>query len=436
MRIDTYLADKIWSGPIPRTALDILRSILGGTDTHFTHQMHATAGSATAVAEQVQTQENPREFDDTLKTLAEGTEDETLPQRIAELEAILHSMPEGVIITDAEGEIIQASPVAQTWLNQTLSPEDADRVRETTRNLVQQTNGDNPGSQESEGSKQTETTLELTGLDIELKVAPISGGTAHARNGNALVMAHDVSYLKAMDRAKSRFVSNASHELRTPVTTIKLYAALLQQTQPGNGQWEKYLNALVHEADRQAQLLEDILRICRIDARRLEINSCPTPLNELTTSVVASHRVLAQEQGVTLEHYPMEPTMIVPVDLAQMTQVLNNLVENALYYTPEGGKIVVSTVEKIVEGYTWATLTVADTGIGIPASELPHIFDRFFRGEEPQVMQITGTGLGLAIVKEIVELHGGRVTVQSLAAPKTNGTGTGSAFTVWLPLAN
>jgi len=110
-----------------------------------------------------------------------------------------------------------------------------------------------------------------------------------------------------------------------------------------------------------------------------------------------------------------------------MTQVLDNLVNNAIRYTPEGGRITVSTGRTEARGRWWATITVTDTGMGIPEDELPHVFERFFRGEKPRTLQISGTGLGLAIVKEIVELHGGRVTVKS-------EVDKGSRFTVWLPL--
>jgi signal transduction histidine kinase len=109
-------------------------------------------------------------------------------------------------------------------------------------------------------------------------------------------------------------------------------------------------------------------------------------------------------------------------------QVLNNLVENALRYTPEGGRVVVSTGREEVDGCVWATATVADDGVGIPEEELPHVFERFFRGKRPQMSQVPGTGLGLAIVKEIVDLHGGCVKVRSKV-------GEGTAFTIYLPLA-
>ncbi len=108
--------------------------------------------------------------------------------------------------------------------------------------------------------------------------------------------------------------------------------------------------------------------------------------------------------------------------------VLINLVRNALQYTPPGGRVEVSTGEEELDGHRWATIAVADTGIGIPKDELPYIFDRFFRGERPRQMQIPGTGLGLSIVKEIVDRHGGRIQVES-------DEGKGTRFTVWLPVS-
>jgi len=263
--------------------------------------------------------------------------------------------------------------------------------------------------------------------------------------------------------------------------------------------WKQHLETLAWEADHQARLVEDILQVSRIDAGRLEMKPRLISLNELTRAVVASRQVLAQERGLTLEHRSMlrrerlaersdfgeapvssaeplsrtarpsrravEPLMVL-VDPERMKQVLDNLVGNGIRYTPEGGTVVVSTGTKEAEGRMWATVTVTDTGIGIPAEELPHIFERFFRGVEPRAMQLTGTGLGLSIAKEIVELHGGRVTVESPSTgsgqapstlwlrsgqvpstefvpseaegaegPKAGEQGIGSTFTVWLPLA-
>jgi signal transduction histidine kinase len=269
--------------------------------------------------------------------------------------------------------------------------------------------------------------LELTGLDLELSAAPISEPVAG--EAATVVAIHDVSHLKALDRIKTRFVSNVSHELRTPATTIKLYADLMQRHPE---RWEEYATVLAQEANRQARLVEDILEISRIDAGRMEMNPRPTSLDELANIAIVNYRTLAQERGVTLERRPMNPSEARPVALVdpeRMMQVLNNLVANAIYYTPEGGKVTISTSQERAERRTWATMTVEDTGMGIPEEELSHVFERFFRGEQPQLMQLPGTGLGLAIVKEIIELHGGRVTLESQI-------GEGTAFTVWLPLAD
>ena len=335
-----------------------------------------------------------------------------LQAQYARLEAIMGSISDGIIVTSAQGELILANPVAQTWLNQTLSPEDAAQLHETVQDLARR------------ASERPQAVLELTGLDLELKAAPVTEEKSEQQV--VVVAAHDVSHLKALDRVKTRFVSNVSHELRTPITTIKLYAALMRKRPE---KWDEYLDTLTLEADRQARLVEDILQISRIDTGRLEIHPRPAPLNELTKIAVANRRALAESEGLTLEHHPAEPGPTVLVDPERVMQVLNNLVENAIHYTPEGGKIVVSTGTGETENRIWATATVADTGMGIPEGELPHIFERFFRGEKPQTLQISGTGLGLAIVKEIVELHGGRVIVES-------EMGAGTTFTIWLPLAN
>ncbi len=335
-----------------------------------------------------------------------------LQAQYAQLEAILRSVSDGIVVTDTAGEIIEANPLAQTWLARSLSPEDAARLREAIGDLARK------------AQERPERVLELTGLDLELRAAPIAGSGVE---GAATVVAiHDVSHLKTLDRMKSQFVSNVSHELRTPITTIKLYAALMRDAPPEK--MREYLEALTREADWQARLVEDILEISRIEAGRLEMKPRPIPLDELIEMTVANYEAAAREHGLALEHVLEEPSPTALADVGRMTQVLDNLVMNAIRYTPAGGRVVISAAKREDRGRAWATVTVRDTGIGIPEEELPHIFERFFRGEQPRTMQISGTGLGLAIVKEIVELHGGRVTAESQE-------GVGSTFTVWLPLA-
>ncbi|MFQ6101555.1 MAG: ATP-binding protein [Anaerolineae bacterium] len=346
--------------------------------------------------------------------LEERVRDRTaqLQAQYARLAAILSSASDGIVVTDLEGGILQANPVADAWLIRTLPPKDATRLRGVVRDLAQRA---------EEGPK---AVLELTGLDLELSAAPVS--EPGAEEAAAVVVIHDVSHLKALDRMKTRFVSNVSHELRTPVTTIKLYTELMQRHPE---KWEEYAATLAQEADRQARLVENILQISTVDAGRLEMKPRPTSLDELAEIAIVNHQTLARERGLTLEHQPAEPGPVALVDPEWMMQALNNLVENAIHYTPEGGKVVIFTDNEEAEGRAWATIAVEDTGMGIPEEELPHIFERFFRGEGVRLIQLPGTGLGLAIVKEIVELHGGRVTLESQV-------GEGTTFTIWLPLAD
>ncbi len=343
--------------------------------------------------------------------LEERVEERTaeLQAQHAQLEAILHNIAEGIIVTDLQGNILQTNAVAEIWLDQALSPEDAARLEGCVQRLAQC------------ADEHPEEVLELAGRDLELRVASISG--QEAGSAAAVVAVHDISQLKALDRMKNRFVSNVSHELRTPITAIKLLAHQMR-TRPEVR--EEFLELLIKEADHQVELVEAILEISRVDAGRLDLEARPTLLNELTHKLVNNHQMRVQRKGLKLKYHPAKSDLMVQVDPQRMTQVLDNLVMNALRYTPEGGQITISTAAKRSGGHDWATVSVEDTGIGIPEDELPHIFDRFFRGEHPRQMQVSGTGLGLAIVKEIVDLHNGKITVESEA-------GQGSLFTIWLP---
>ncbi len=334
-----------------------------------------------------------------------------LQAQYARLEAILHSASDGIVVVNADGEIIQANPIADAWLTYALSSDDIARLRSALGELAQQ------------AEKRPERTLQLKGLDLQLRAAPIVD--PDAEDAATVVVIHDISHLKALDRMKAEFISNVSHELRTPITTVKLYAALLRQAPPEKA--SEYLDALTQEADRQARLLEDILQVSVMDAGRLELKPRLTSLGQLTDFALAGRQALAQERGISLEYSPATTALTVMVDRDRIVQAILNLVTNAITYTPAGGKVTVAVGEKEADGHTWATVTVTDTGIGIPENELSRIFERFYRGNKARLMQVPGTGLGLAIAKEIVELHGGRITVESQVD-------VGSTFTVWLPL--
>ncbi|MFL7790842.1 MAG: PAS domain S-box protein [Anaerolineae bacterium] len=407
----SYIGAPIKLGGITVGFLNVngIRADLFSSDD--AQRLQAFADQAAIAIENSRLYQQLRSYAEKLETRVQERTAEIQAQ-YAQLEAILHSSSDGIIVTDSQGSIVRSNPVANIWLTQTLSPEDAARLKEAIQDLT------------SRATEKPETVLDLTGLDLELRAAPV---TETKGEETTVVTIHDITYLKALDRMKSQFVSNVSHELRTPITTIKLYAALMQKSP--REKWTEYLDILAQEADRQARLVEDILQISRIETGRLEISPRPTLLNELVESVFISQQPLAQERKLAAEYNPADPGPEALVDPDRMTQVLTNLVANAIQYTPRGGNITISTAEKEMDGRMLATITVTDTGMGIAEEELPHIFERFFRGEQPRSMQVPGTGLGLAIVKDIVELHGGQVTVKS-------ELDIGTSFTIWLPLVN
>jgi len=233
--------------------------------------------------------------------------------------------------------------------------------------------------------------------------------------------------LTELDRLKSDFVSNVSHELRTPITNVLLYLDLLQQ--PGREERrETYMQVLRRESNRLGHLIEDLLTLSRMDQAALKINRELRALDPLLAEIVTAHRARAQAKGIDLT---LEPNTNVPpiwIGYQPMTQVFNNLVGNAVAYTPAGGHVILtSLVRRRLGGGTEVGARVRNDSPPIPAEDIPRLFQRFFRGKTGRESGEPGTGLGLAICKEIVDRHGGRIDVESSEEK-------GTSFTVWLPV--
>lgn len=215
--------------------------------------------------------------------------------------------------------------------------------------------------------------------------------------------------LLELDRLKSKFVSNVSHELRTPISNLKLYLSLLQR-----GKVDKrahYEAMLQTSAERLGQLVEDILNLSRLEISHFQPKEMePTDLNAVINQIVALHQPQAETTGLRLTFDPDRDLPLIVGDYNQLSQLVTNLVVNALHYTPRG-VVAIKTDRLPSEGSI--LLSVEDTGVGIVPEDLPHVFDRFYRGNHRQSVDIPGTGLGLAIVKEIVEIHHGEITLQS-----------------------
>jgi signal transduction histidine kinase len=212
------------------------------------------------------------------------------------------------------------------------------------------------------------------------------------------------------------FVSDASHELRTPLAVIRANAEFLQQEEPENAE----VRDIVRETDRLSALVDSLLAVARDDESVRE-EHMPVDLSEVVGATVAAMHPLAEEHGLELTH-AVPARLVVAGDRDQLRQVLVILLDNAVRYTPAGGRIHVQARPDGRE----ALLTVHDTGIGIAEGSLERVFERFYRGDDARNRQSGGVGLGLAIARELVTRHGGRISV-------TSTEGAGSTFEIRLP---
>jgi two-component system, OmpR family, sensor histidine kinase NblS len=259
---------------------------------------------------------------------------------------------------------------------------------------------------------------------VRLHIAPISLNKEFL--GSVMIM-HDVTKQAELERLKGEFISNVSHELRTPITSIKSYVDTLcthgDMLEPDI--YREFLQIIDSEADRLMNLVNEVLELSKLEEgdRELEmVQQDVRPAVEYTTRAV---HLMAKERDIELNFHAQDPLPLVEMNRESIERAVINLVTNAIKYTPNGGKIQVDV--QLIEPASEVSISVKDTGIGIPEECLPHIFERFFRVEK-KVHTIKGTGLGLTIVKRIIEKHNGRITAES-------EIGHGSTFTIFLPAA-
>ncbi len=219
-----------------------------------------------------------------------------------------------------------------------------------------------------------------------------------------------------------QFSADASHELQTPLTILKgeLEVALRSPRSPE--EYQQVLQSALEESDRIARLVEGLLLLARADTGMLRMDRQPVDLAQLVTDVYEQTRVLATTHGVTLQLGRVE-AVVIQGDYDRLRRLLLNLVDNGIKYTPSGGRVTIS----LSQNNSWASLQVSDTGIGLSPEDRSKIFQRFYRTDEARAQSEEGAGLGLCIAQSIAEAHGGYIQVESRP-------GTGSTFTVWLPL--
>jgi two-component system phosphate regulon sensor histidine kinase PhoR len=242
------------------------------------------------------------------------------------------------------------------------------------------------------------------------------------RSGLVIVL-HDITEVRRLEQIRRDFVANVSHELKTPLTSIKGFVeTLLSGALHDTKKAEQFLRRIDVNVERLHYLVSDLLSLARIESQGVEVALAPVDWRAVLRDVLRRHRHAAEQKGLALS--ADEHSLVVMGDTEAMTQVLDNLVDNALQYTPAPGRVHVRLESRDGVG----VLSVEDTGVGIPKEDLERVFERFYRVDKARSRAVGGTGLGLSIVKHLVLAMHGQVTVES-------ELGKGSRFKVEIPLA-
>lgn len=262
---------------------------------------------------------------------------------------------------------------------------------------------------------------ELVPLGVRLSVLKHQG-----RIVGGQIIARDIRERKRLERMKSEFLASVSHELRTPLASIMGFVELLLGEEPGEltPTQREFLEIMLESSHRLLGMVNDILDVSRIEAGDLDLRTQRIRLEEVVARAVRSARHLAESKEIALELEMGPPLPIIKGDPERLEQVMDNLLNNAVKFTPRGGQITVRVQSR--QPYE-VQVEVTDTGIGIPSADMAHLFSRFHRGENVAGQAIPGAGLGLHITQAIVTEHGGRIEVES-------EVGKGSTFRFTLPL--
>ena len=339
------------------------------------------------------------------------------------LDSVLRHMSDGVIATDRRGRIVIMNTAALDILN--LKSEKVIGIpllsilpleeKVTFRELLET---------QHERLIHLEEDGEDSIVQCEFSVIQRESGFI---SGLVCVLT-DVTEQQKIDRERRNFVSNVSHELRTPLTSIKSYTEALV-----DGAWENkeiapgFLKVIETETDRMMRMITDLLNLSRMDQNRLALEKEFINMNELVVHIVNRFEMDLQSEPYRDKNYRIltditQRDLWVELDQDKITQVLDNIINNAIKYSPDGGRIIV----RLMETHTDIIVSVSDEGLGISRKDIPHLFDRFYRVDKARSRAMGGSGLGLAIAQEVIQLHGGKIWVNSIE-------NKGSTFFVSLP---
>jgi two-component system phosphate regulon sensor histidine kinase PhoR len=354
-----------------------------------------------------------RVLDDSVQEL--GRRLHELSRDRARADAILTGMIEGVLVIDVDGRLRLVNRAAQQMLHvddSALGRRYVDVIRHP--DIIAPLAAALEGREEESGEL---TLAREPGRTFVSRAAPV----AAAGGGGAVLVLHDVTKLRQADQMRRDFVANVSHELRTPLTAIRGYVEAVLDDSSNQAGTEQFLRVVLRHTAGMERLVSDLLRLARLDAHQEPIGRASCDVRQLFNDVATDLGPAIEAKRLRLAIDVAQDNGHIWGDPAKLHDVFRNLVENAVNYSPEGAEIRIHATGR--DG--GCTITVADSGPGIPAEELARVFERFYRVDKSRGRP-GGTGRGLAIVKHLVELHDGEVTA-------ANCPGGGAVFTVRLP---
>jgi two-component system, OmpR family, phosphate regulon sensor histidine kinase PhoR len=354
---------------------------------------------------------------------------DSLAEQRDEFEAILRSMTEAVVVTGARGDVVLLNGAARRLF--ALDPEAPYRGRD----FVELCRDPRLQAFVTRAMRSGNAAVASEELMIQIP-APrhlaVSAAPVRTSHGSAWVMVfHDITQLKAYETARSDFIANLTHELRTPLSALYGYAETLMRGVDDPETARRFLGIIDRQARRLARLLDDLISLSDLERGVTALAMEDLDAGQVVSEAVELMRDPARRQGVNLEMNcaPGLPKLI--GDRDRLQQVLLNLLDNAIKYTPRGGRVVASAAAASANGAEpkpAVALAVADSGEGIPATDIPRLTERFYRVDRARSRELGGTGLGLAIVKHIVQLHHGALRIESKLRE-------GTTVTVTLPAA-
>ncbi len=333
-----------------------------------------------------------------------------LVQEKAGANAVVDAMVEGVIASDARGTIVTANPAARRLLGYASSA-----TLPNLQTLFRTKSARDAVAEVLAGADVHDREVDLDGQVLSLNARPLSG------QGAVLVL-HDLTEVRRLEAVRRDFVANVSHELKTPLTSIAGYADTLMDEGIDSATRQRFLGTIVTNARRMQQLVDDLLDLSRIESGRWIARAQPVDLRGAVNDLWDTFQARSAVRKVGLALQIADSAKTITVDPDALRQILSNLIDNALRYSPVGGTI---TLASAVTG-SGVSLSVADHGSGIATEHLPRIFERFYRVDPARSRDEGGTGLGLAIVRHLVEAHGGRVVAESELQ-------SGTTVTCWFP---